>query len=177
MTPPTTPNQSSSAEGTAVVNRRVVKRIEAVNECVSSPERGGFDFVVHGGTADDLSLGLLASYFGAAAARQSAALDLALDVSRVVVEVEHGVTRSDGGTVERPGEGDVWQATPEQPRSRVRALVEAHTDESTDRLVTWRDHLVGDDVPFSMVPGLVGVDLLVTPSAAAPRASSGRDTE
>lgn len=166
MTPPTTSNQSSSVEGAEVVTRRVVKRIEAINERVSSAEQGAFDFVVEGGTADDLTLGLLASYLGAAAARRSTALDIALDVSRVVVEVEQGIVRSDGGTIESPGENTLWRATPEQAPVRVRALVEAHTDESADRLVAWRDQLVGDDVPFSMVPGLVGIDLLVTPSSA-----------
>ncbi|WP_142858724.1 hypothetical protein [Salinigranum halophilum] len=163
MTPPTTPNQTSNVGGAAVVNRRVVKRIEARNERASSPGRGAFDFVVEGGTADDLTLGLLASYLGAAAARRSATLDIALDVSRVVVEVEHGRAQSDGGAVESPGEDGHWRAGRERTPRRVRAIVEAHTDGSTDRLTAWRDQLVGDDVPFEMVPGLVGVDLLVTP--------------
>ena len=90
-------------------------------------------------------------------------IDIALDVSRVVVEVEHGRARSDGGAVESPGENGHWRAGLEQTPNRVRALIEAHTDESTDRLTAWRDQLVGDDVPFEMVPGLVGVDLLITP--------------
>lgn len=166
MTPPTTSNQSPSAEGAAVVTRRLVKRIEAVNERASNAEQNAFDFVVEGGSADDLTLGLLASYLGAAAARRSSALDIALNVSRVVIEVERGVVRSDGGTVDPSGENDLWRATPEEVPTRVRALVEAHTNESTDRLVAWRDQLVGDDVPFSMVPSLVGIDLLVTPTSA-----------
>lgn len=166
MTPPTTPNQSSSAEGSLAATRRVTARIEAVNERAPSAETGAFDFTVEGGIPADPTLGLLASYLGAAAAHQSAALELALDVSRVVVEVEAEAARSDGGTVESPGESDLWRATPERATNRVRALVEAHTDEPTDRLVAWRDRLVGDGVPFSMVPGLVGVDLLVTPRAA-----------
>jgi hypothetical protein len=147
----------------------VAKRIEAVNERAQSDERGAFDFVVDGGTSDDLTLGLLASYLGAAAARRSVALDISLDVRRVVVEIERGEARSDGGTVGPAGENELWRATPEQAPTRVRALVEAHTDESADRLATWRDQLVGDDIPFSMVPGLAGVDLLVTPRAAAAR--------
>ena len=154
MTPPTTPNRSSNAERAAVVNRHVTKRIEAVNECVPSDETGAFDFVVEGDALDDPAFGLLA--------RHSAALGIALDVSRVVVEVEGGTARFDGGAVEPLGENGLWRATPTES-SRIRALVEAHTDESPDRLAVWRDRLVGDDVPFSMVPGLVGVDLLVTP--------------
>ncbi len=167
MTPPTTPNQLSTAESAAVVIRRVTKRIEAVNECVPSDETGAFDFVVDGETFDDPALGLLASYLGAAAARHSAALDIPLDVSRVVVEVEGEAARFDGGTVESLGENGLWRATSPEP-NRVRALVVAHTDEATDCLAAWRDRLVGDDVPFSMVSGLVGVDLLVTPRAAIP---------
>jgi hypothetical protein len=159
MTPPTIPDQPSTAEP-PTVTRRVTKRIEAVNERVSSAEAGAFDFAVEGGTPDDPALGLLASYLGVAAADRSAALGLALDVNRVVVEVEGGTTRSDGGTVDFPGEDGFWRAAP--PRAATRALVEAHTDEPADRLAAWRDQLVGDDVPFSMVPGLVGVDLLVT---------------
>ncbi|WP_162562464.1 hypothetical protein [Salinigranum rubrum] len=165
MTPPTTPNQSSNAERAAVVNRHVTKRIEAVNECDPSDDPGAFDFVVEGDSFDEPALGLLASYLGAAATHHSTALDIAVDVRRVVVEVEGGMTRFDGGAVEPPGENDLWRATPTE-QSRVRALIEAHTDDSADRLAVWRDRLVGDDVPFSMVPGLVGVDLLVTPRAA-----------
>ncbi|WP_372911190.1 hypothetical protein [Salinigranum sp.] len=164
MTPPTTPDQPSTTEPPAVT-RRVTKRIEAVNECASSAEAGAFDFAVEGGSPEDPALGLLASYLGVAAAHRSAALGLALDVNRVVVEVEGGTTRSDGGTVDSPGEDGFWRAAPPRATTRVRALVEAHTDEPADRLAAWRDHLVGDDVPFSMVPGLVGVDLLVTTRA------------
>lgn len=161
MTPPTTPNQTSKTDGAAGVNRRVAKRIEVVNERAASDEPGAFDFVVEGGTSGDPTLGLLASYLGAAAAQRSAALDLSLDVTRVVVEVEHEGARSDGGTVDPADGDDLWRATPEQPSPRVRALVEADTDEPTDHLTTWRDQLVGDEIPFSMVPGLVGIDLLV----------------
>jgi hypothetical protein len=167
MTPPTTPNQTSTAEP-PVVTRRVTKRIEAVNERVPSAEADAFDFVVEGGTPEDPALGLLASYLGAAAAHRSAALDIALEVNRVVVEVEGETTRSDGGTVDSPGEDGLWHAAPPRAATRVRALVEAHTDEPAGRLAAWRDQLVGDDVPFSMVPGLVGVDLLVTTRAGVP---------
>jgi hypothetical protein len=162
MTPPTTPNQTSETDGATVTNRRVARRIEAINERAGSAEQDAFDFVVEGGTSDDLTLGLLASYLGASAARRSAALDLSLDVSRVVIEVEHGGARSDGGIVDPPDGGDLWRATPTESSARVRALVEADTQESSDRLAVWRDQLVGDDIPFSMVPGLIGVDLLVT---------------
>jgi hypothetical protein len=54
------------------VTRRVTKRIEAVNERVSSAEAGAFDFAVEGGPPEDPALGLLASYLGVTAAHRSA---------------------------------------------------------------------------------------------------------
>jgi hypothetical protein len=164
MKTPTTPEPSSDAERTPRVRDRVLHRVEARNELTATDAPGAFDFAV-ADEAGGSSLGLLASYLGAAACRQSFSLGLAVDVSRVVVEVERPAARSDGGTAPlddhagddgRPG----VTAGPETRPNRVRALVEARTDEPTAALATWRERLVADPVPFSMVPGLVGVDLV-----------------
>lgn len=164
MAPPTTSNRLPGDDDTAVVSRRVIRRVEAKNERAGDSAPGAFDFAVEGGTPEDLSLGLMASYLGARAACQSAALDLTVDVERVAVEVERDTTRSDGGTA-TPDVGDVgptWSPDAARSSNRVRAVVEARADESPRNLAAWRDRLVDDDVPFSMVPGLVGVDIIVT---------------
>jgi hypothetical protein len=165
MKTPTTPEPSSDAERTPRVRDRVLHRVEARNELTAADAPGAFDFAVDDEAGG--SLGILASYLGAAACRLSFSLGLAVDVSRVVVEVERPATRSDGGTValcDPAGDDRSAGATAgtETRPSRVRALVEARTDEPTAALATWRDRLVADPVPFSMVPGLVGVDLVCT---------------
>jgi hypothetical protein len=166
---PTTPDQSSDAEPVARMNGRVVQRIEARNELSAADAPDAFDFVVDD-SDDDSTLGILASYLGAAACRQSQSLDLTIDVSRVTVEVERPPTRSDGGTAERDGAADGVGAdrspTAGTPPARVRALVEARTAEPAETLAAWRDRILADHVPFSIAPGLVGVDLLVASTAA-----------
>ena len=165
----TPPEPSSDAERTPRVRDRVRHRVEARNELTATDAPGAFDFAVDD-EAGGSTLGILASYLGAAACRQSFSLGLAVDVSRVVVEVERPATRSDGGTVslDDPAGDDglpgVTAGTGTRP-NRVRALVEARTAEPTAALATWRDRLVADPVPFSMVPELVGVDLICTSTA------------
>ena len=166
MKTPTPSEPSSDAERTPRVRDRVLHRVEARSELTATDAPGAFDFAVED-EAGGSTLGILASYLGAAACRQSFSLDLAVDVSRVTVEVERPATRSDGGTVslDDPTEDDgrlgVTAGTETRP-NRVRALVEARTAEPTAALATWRERLVADPVPFSMVPGLVGVDLICT---------------
>jgi hypothetical protein len=167
---PTTPDQSSDAEPVARMNGRVLRRIEARNELTAADAPDAFDFVVDD-SDDDSTLGILASYLGAAACRQSRPLDLTIDVSRVTVEVERPPTRSDGGTGEHDGAaadgvGADRILTAETAPARVRALVEARTAEPAETLAAWRDRILADRVPFSIVPGLVGVDLLVASTAA-----------
>jgi hypothetical protein len=169
MDPPTTPDQSSDAESVAWTNDRVLRRIEARNELTAADAPDAFDFVVDD-SDDDSTLGILASYLGAAACRQSRSLDLTIDVSRVTVEVERPPTRSDGGTAERDsaaadGVGTDRVPAPDASSARVRALVEARTAEPAETLAAWRDLILADRVPFSIAPDLVGVDLLVASTA------------
>ncbi|WP_152041778.1 hypothetical protein [Salinigranum salinum] len=166
---PTTPDQSPNAEPVARTNGRVLRRIEARNELTAADAPDAFDFVVDD-SDDDSTLGILASYLGAAACRQSQSLDLTIDVSRVTVEVERPPTRSDGGMAERDGTaagvGADRRSAAETSPARVRALVEARTAESAETIAAWRDRILADCVPFSIAPGLVGVDLLVASTAA-----------
>jgi hypothetical protein len=180
MNSSTTSDGRTGSERGAEVRRRVRRRIEARNELAAADAPGAFDFRVDDRAMDGLGVGILASYLGAAACGQSFALGLVIDVGRVVVEIEDPPTRSGGGTPARDAgardhdhdRNHDHDRDHDRDATRVRALVEAHTDEPADAIARWRGRLVADHLPFAIVPELVGLDVLVTSTPTASRRSS-----
>lgn len=167
-------NRTSAKGGSGDPTHRTVGRVEARNTRLGRDD-ARFDFTVDSDPHLDGLLGLLVSYLAGAAAEHAGALDCALDVSRITLDVERSRVRSDGGTTASNATGsDTVDAptraeTPDEADSpatagetRVRATMEVHSDADTDRLGTWMAQLRADETPSAITPELTSLDISIS---------------